>query len=92
LHTNYDPIQGRSWPGVRGSGPPTGPEATRQISANPVRNALLGSGWVVTWVPGESDVCVIGHILLALCVRVRRQFADTWLQNTVQYSSFFNRM
>ena len=51
--------QGRSWlRGSIGPDPLAGPEATNEIRANLVRNAL--AGWVCRWL-GESDVCVIGH-------------------------------
>ena len=43
------------------------PEATREISANPVRNALGVGVSVVTPVPGGSDVGVIEHTLHAFC-------------------------
>jgi len=54
--------------GIQGSDPPPAPEPTREIRADPVRNAL-GGGSVVTLVPGGSDVCVIGHTLHPFCMR-----------------------
>jgi len=60
--------------GVAGQGdlgvrtPPPAPEATREISAYPKRNALGVGVSVVTRVLGGSDVCVVGHTLHAFCV------------------------
>lgn len=42
-------VHERSWPegsGSRGPDPPTRPEATREISTNPVRNALGVGAWL----------------------------------------------
>ena len=82
-------IPGRSWPGgSRGLDPPA-PEATREISANPVRNALGVGVSVVTRVPGGSDVGVIGHTLHAFCVWVGRKFAERQINDVKMHQFIF---
>jgi len=84
--------QGRSCPlGLGFLTPPARQEVTREIRANPVRNAL-GGGWVGGWLrecPVELKWCW-GHtscILRKSQQKICRK-RDTWRQNSL-FCNFF---